>query len=517
VNEITKQFKNQLPKNALMASLSFVTYSLSVIWLTPYLFKHLGAAAYGMVPLAGLFTQYASIITAQLSVAVNRFLILELNKTDGHPNAIFNTALALYLILIFIQVPVFSVGLIYVDRIFSIPAELKTDALLLIGCSSGSFLFSLLSGVFGVAPLAKNRIDISSSIELGRQITRLVLIVFCFLFLGPHLRYIGFVDLGLQVLVTLLLMRVCRKLCPDLSVDLKLVKWRILGPIFQMSFWTLFNSLGVLLFLRTDIWIINRFISPVAAGQYAAVLMVVNFIRQVAGVGSRQIEPVVMMFWAKGERGELKKFLLLSTKIFALFATLLVSILCVFGKDVLSLWMNESFSQHAPLLVVMVFHMIVNVAVYPLGQLPVVTNSLRWPVRVKFFLGCVNAAGSYILGVQYGMGMFGVAIATAITLTIDSLFTSAYASRILGAEGAGFLKPMLVYLCVETMLWVITRPPGLFAFLGVQSDDVWQCLSVLVSLILFVLITGWFLYFNPQERGIIARYFSLKIKGIVRR
>ncbi len=107
MSETTQLFKSQLPKNALMSVLSFVTYSVSAIWLTPYLVKHLGAAAYGLVPLAGLFTQYATIVIANLSASVTRFLTVELQKPKGNPNVVFNSALFLFLLLFVIQLPVF--------------------------------------------------------------------------------------------------------------------------------------------------------------------------------------------------------------------------------------------------------------------------------------------------------------------------------------------------------------------------------------------------------------------------
>ena len=45
-----------------MSCLAFASYSASAIFLTPFLVRHLGNSAYGLIPLAGLFTQYSAII-----------------------------------------------------------------------------------------------------------------------------------------------------------------------------------------------------------------------------------------------------------------------------------------------------------------------------------------------------------------------------------------------------------------------------------------------------------------------
>lgn len=515
MSEITKQFKKQLPKNALMSLLSFVTYSLSAICLTPYLVRHIGAAAYGLVPLAGLFTEYVAIITAQLSGAVNRFLSLEINKPGGQPNVVFNSALALYLILIVVQVPLFAVGLIYADRIFSIPPELKTDALLLLGCSAGGFLLSMLGGVFGVAQFAGNRIDISSSINLGRLIARLVLIVACFSLLGPRMRYIGFVDLGLQAAMVVISIGVCRRLSPELSVNLRLVDWRLLGPVFHMSFWTLFNNIGSLLYLRTDIWIINRFISPVAAGQYAAVLVVANFIRQLAGLGSSQLAPVIMQYWAKNELVALGRLLRFSMKLFALGLAILITLLCINGNWILKHWLGDEFGAFAPLLTVMTIHLVVNAAVYPLFNFQTASNSVRWPAVVTFVMGLMNVVVSYMLGVQLGMGMMGVALSTALVLTIkNALFTPLYGAAVLGCSKMEFVRPLLPGVLMTGLLCVSFYVPQWIGWSEPVPADWMRVLGQSAVLAMMSIAASWFLLL-PDERSFVRNMVQGQVRSFL--
>lgn len=498
-----------------MAVLSFVTYSLSAIWLTPYLVSHLGVAAYGLVPLAGLFTQYVAIITAQLSGAVNRFLSIEINKPGGQPNVVFNSALALYLILIVIQLPLFALGLIYADRIFSIPPELKTDALLLLGCSAGSFLLSMLGGVFGVAQFAKNRIDISSSINLWSLISRLVLIVACFSFFGPRLRYIGYVDLGLQAAMVLVAVGVSRRLLPKLSINLRLMDWRLLAPVFHMSFWTLFNNLGSLLYLRTDIWIINRFISPIAAGQYAAVLVVSNFIRQLAELGNSQLAPVIMQYWAKNEVEALRRLLRFSMKLFALGLAIPISLLCIHGDWVLTLWLGNGFDGFAPLLTVMVVHLIVNAAVTPLFNLQTASNSVRWPAVVTFIMGIVNVVVAYMLGVRFGMGLMGVALASAVVLTLkNALFTPLYGAAVLGCSKMEFVRPLLAGVLMTGLLYGLSNASHWLGWNVPITTDWLQVLVQSIVLFLVSVVATWFLFLLPDERSVIKNLIRVQITRI---
>jgi membrane protein EpsK len=85
--DTTTQFKRQLPRNLLLQVLSFGTSIAVGILLTPYLVSHLGRAAYGLIPLAGVMTQYVSMVTYSISSATGRFLTLALQEASRTTHA----------------------------------------------------------------------------------------------------------------------------------------------------------------------------------------------------------------------------------------------------------------------------------------------------------------------------------------------------------------------------------------------------------------------------------------------
>lgn len=487
-----------------MAFFSFLTYSVSAAALTPYLLKHIGAAAYGLIPLAGLFTQYAAMITEEISKSVNRFLTIEIQKDGGRPNRVFNSSFALYTLLILFQIPVFIVGLSYADQLFSIPAELMTDALLLLGFSAGSFLLSLLGAVFNVSIFSKNRLDIGNALVIGQLILRLTLIVTCFSVWGPKLRYIGYVDFGLQFIMFLTSIYYCRQLTPELTIDFKQVDWKILGPVFKMSSWTLVNRLGSILFLRSDIWIINRFISPVAAGQYAAILVIANFIRQLASQVSGQLAPTIMTFWAKEDLHNLRRLLSFSVKVLSLGLAIPVGLICFNGGEVLGLWLDSSYVNLALLLFVMMVHMPINTGILPLFTLNTASNSVKLPAMITLAMGIVNVVLSYVLGVTYGYGAMGVAIATAIVLTLkNAFFIPIYGASVLNLPRMSFLGATfgsvvmlgVVYLLnlVPIRTWLHLEDAG-FGGLAVQAAFVCACCAAL----------AWYVIISKDEKRVLT-------------
>jgi membrane protein EpsK len=503
MSETTKQFKKQLPKNAIMAVLQFATYTLSAIWLTPYLVKNLGTAAYGLIPIAGLFTQYVAIITAQLSGAVSRFLTIEINKPGGNPNVVFNSAFSLYLVLCLIQLPLFGVGLFYADKLLSIPPVLKTDALLLLGCSSVSFLISLLGAAFGVSSFSKNRLDISSATTIGRLICRLLLILLCFSLWGPKLRYIGYVDLGISLFMLGVAVRIWRILTPELYINFRVVDITLLGPIFKMSFWTLINRLGSLLYLRTDIWIINRFISPVAAGQYAAILVVANFVRQVASQFSGQLAPTIMSYWAKQELAALQRLLIFMVKVLAFGLAVPVALICANGESILRLWLGEDFASCSRLLLVMSIHLPINLAVLPMFTLQTASNSVKLPALVTFGMGVGNVLLSYYLGVNLGMEAIGVALATGIMLSLkNAFFIPVYCAQIMNLKRHIFLPYIAFGMLMMGGLYGVAKLP-VAAWVGLRADAFLGLAVQGIFVVMVSAVVGWFVVLGRTDQQVL--------------
>ena len=503
MSETTRQFKSQLPKNAAMAALSFLVYSLSAIWLTPYLVDHLGEAAYGLVPLAALFTQYVSVITGQLHLSVNRFLTIEIQKPKGNPNAVFNTAFALYLVLILVQLPLFAWGLVCIDKLFSVPAELRTDALLLLGFSSASFLVSLLGAVFGVSTFSRNRLDVLHSLGVVQLIARLVLIVVAFSMFGPKLRYLGYIDFGLNVIQFFIGLVVWRWLSPELHISFRHIDWKLLGPIFKMSLWTLIKQLGALLYLRTDIWIINRFISPVAAGQYAAILVLVNFIKQIGYRISGQAEPTIMAQFAKGEHEELSKLIVRLVKFTALLLAIAVGILCGLTTPLLGVWLGPNFMELSSLVWILAAPLFVNIGFCHLYPLQTTCNKVKVPALVTLILGVVNVIGSYILGVQYQYGAVGVAVMTTVVLCAnDAVFTPIYNSRYILDIPAGTLYANVVPSCLVFLLCLALSMAPLV--LGMAIDAWGEILIVSIFAGFAGLVVSFTLLSRSERNGLVG-------------
>jgi len=496
-----------------MTGLAFGSYCVAAVFLTPFLLHHLGDSAYGLIPLAGLFTQYAAIISAQLSGAINRFLVIELQKDGGNPNLIFNSALGLYGILIVLQIPL-MVGLICsLNFFFDIPRELYTDVVILFACSSAAFLVSMLDSVFGLPVFAYNRLDISSSLDLSKQLLRFFGIILVFKFYGVALRYIGYIDLSLALGIFVCNLYFCRKFAPELKIDLHQIRMKILLPIFRMSFWTLLDNLGSLLFLRSDIWVINRFISAAAAGQYAAILVVGNFIKQIGLLLSRQIAPTTMTLFAQNKFAELQQLQRQMISMLTILTAFPVGIVLIFAPDILNIWLDKSYIPLAFILQLTVVHLVINIGGFPLFYLYVAMNKVKLNGIVLISAGLLNICVVYFLGVTMQWGLVGVAIGGGLILTLkNGLFTPWYGAHILHLQPMTFFYTLkngiLTLLGVTAIGWLVKTllfNGGLIALLS--------C-STLIGVLGMIFV--WILIFNHNDRESLMTFLPRKMQRYVK-
>ncbi len=509
--DTTSQFKRQLPRNSFFQVLSFITHVAIGIWLVPYLVRHLGRAAYGLIPIAGIMTEYVSLISHNISSSVNRFLTIALQQDNADDaNRVFNTAFFSYLAVVILQIPAFGFIIYYAHAIFTIPQELYTDAIILLVCSAISFLINLVVSVFAVPLYANNRLDISRGIDISRQILRVAGIVVLFLALGPTLRYVGYVDLAISMASCLTMIAVGHRLAPELKLDIHFYDWRKVKELTAMGWWLFVNHVGFLLFLRMDIWVCNRFVGAEQAGDYAAILQWSNLIRTAGGVLVGIVAPMMMICSARVETERLIRMSSLAIRVLSCALAIPIGLMCVFSVSFLHLWLGEAFVRLSPLMIIMLVHLIINVGVYPLFSLQVAVGRVKWPGLAAVFMGLVNVTLGIVFARQLMWGLYGVAIAGAITITVrDGFFTAVYGAHVLGQRWYTFLKCYLPGLVLLGVIFLLGAVVGHYT-----SPTTWDRLVLVCLAIALVSLPAMRIVLPKEDRRLIADLLPVRIRGL---
>ena len=439
----SNQFRRQLPRNLIAKAISFGSSILMGLWLVPFRGRHIGMAAYGMVPIAALFTQYVGIVTNALRMPVARFMSVASREDQDGAKMIFNTAFWLYATLAIVQVPLFSLGYVNISRIFSIPSEILRDTQILFVCSFLAFVVGFIGSVFTVSTFSNNRLDLDEFVNISRTALRATLYLAAFSFLEPALRWVGYIELVVSLYALVCQIAIWHRITPFLRLQLSKISLGKIRPIIAMSLWGIVDTIGALLFLRVNVWLANRFISAEAGGDYGAIQQWDLLFRNAAGVVAMVISPMVVICYAQKQFDKAHRITVTAVRYLTAAIAVPCGVVVGFSPELIHHWLGAAHVALWPVLAAMVAPLIISCGIAPVFQLQNAYNRVRVPAIATLATGIVNLLGCVIAVRFFGVGILGLALISSVVFTIkNGLFTVWYAARISSLSISTYAIPL---------------------------------------------------------------------------
>jgi membrane protein EpsK len=486
------------------ANLGQLGLSLLVgVWYVPFLVRHLGTAAYGLIPLSTALTSYMALITLALNSAVSRYLTIALEKEDhSQANLIFNTtfwgSLALTAILL---VPA-ALGVIYLDRLINIPPGFLTEARWLFAGTAAAFLLNEIKTPFDVSSFSRNRFDLRNLVTISELLTRVGLVVLLFYVLQPRVSYVGFGILCGTAVSTMGAIWLWKVLTPTLRLRAGDFDREILRNLASTGGWVVINQIGAILYLQIDVLVANRLFGPEQSGSYAAMLQLPYLIRLLGTTIAAVFSPTVLFYFARNDLDGLMAFLRRTIKCMGFMLALPIGLMCGFSEPLLRLWLGPRFSEFSPLLFLMAAHLCINVAVLPLLGLQLAANRMKTPAVVTIIMGLANLGLALLLAAPVGWGLYGIAAAGAIMLTAKNVFfTPAYGAHLLGKPWLSFARELGLIVALTTGTILLCR--GALWFGPINGWIQLAGVSFVISILYLAAAYRFFL--NSEERGMVLR------------
>lgn len=501
--------KNQMPKNLAMYLLSFVTNILIGLWIIPYLVQHIGVAAYGLVPLAMVFSSYIGLIVQSLNSTINRYLLIALQKKDYlKANQVFNTALVMILLFIIVQFMIMIVILLNLSVIIDIPEGLVDDALYLFAFTFLGFSVSLVRAVISTPLFAHNRLDLLRTIDILQVLMRTGIIVILFTLESPELKYVGIANFIAALIVFFVAVSFSKKLAPRLKVDTTMIDLTQMRELSTMGGWVIVNQIGSLLFLQIDLFIANKFLGATQAGNYAIVVQWNSLFRVFAGMLSGVLSPIVMIYYARNELPKMVQMLKTGFKAMAIIMAIPLGIVSAMAGDLLAVWMGENFRYLENLLIFSLIPLVINLAVYPLFAVNIAFNKIKIPSIVTLVLGVVNLMLAILLVTKTELGLYAIVLAGGIVLTIkNTIFLPVYTTYILDLPRFTFMRYHFLGIGFFLVSFVTAKYfsgfitiDSLLSFLFISSG----------SMVIILLLVSLYVMFDPSMKSIVSEILSRK-------
>ena len=512
---MTKSFSQQLPINLITNIISFLLSVGINIFMTPFYLHHVGIEGLGLLRLALTFPMYTSLITVFLTGSVSRYLVIALQEKNAKKaNTILSTAFFVLLSLILLLLPIIILISFNAELFFNFPQHYSNEMTYLLLAVFTTSLLSLMSSIFMIPARAYNRLDISNTIQIINTITQTLLIVILLHFYVTNISIIGLAYLISALLAFSLSIYVWKKLSPELEIHKRNFDKLTFREIASTGSWLIVNHVGTLLFLYTDVWVVNYFYGAAGTGEYAVALQWNNLIRQMSGVFGGLIAPMIVITYAHKNFSKLQKLSSMGVKFMGLLLALPIGLITGFATPLLTLWLGDEFAHLAPLLWIMLFPLVINLSVMPLFSINIAYNKIKLPGIVTVGMGFINLGLAILFSSYFNLGIYGVAIAGAIVLTLkNTIFIPIYTVKMMQINTFTFINKMFpgVLLTIFTFSLAYT----VSSYFEITTWSLFISSVVLVSIIPIALI--WFLFLNDQERQFFLKTFLKKKNPITAR
>jgi membrane protein EpsK len=457
----------------LVASILAFGVSLVIgVFFTPYLLGKLGKGLYGLIPLSNTIVSYLAVATAGLHVAVSRFVSTSLERGDDDAaSRTFSTAtIGLWVISTILIFPLVLISW-HGDWFLQVEPQNMGDLRMLLAYCGAAFLVSTTTSPFGVSLFYRNRFDIQNWLSLASNLLRVSVVILTFTLFAPNLSHVGLGILLSTVVVACGNVYYWAKFTPSLALKQVLWNSKEFHRIIHTAGWVLVSQVGTILLVGIDLLVVNRLFGPVANTQYALALQWSILLRGIASTLATLFASDITAYNAREDLPGLVAYTRRSIKFMGLLMALPVGLVCGLGRPLLETWVGSEYTGIAPLMVILTLPLAINLGYLPLHNVSLATNQVKWPGIVQITAGVLNLILALVLGKFTSLGMYGVALAGGLVLTLRNLvFTPLYAAHILAMPRLTFLNELLpcsaAALCVSSLGWVIAtiwHPVGWFA------------------------------------------------------
>jgi len=474
-SSLTQSARNRFFLNVGSNICYMVLNTLLLLWYVPFLIRHIGWAAYGMVPLANTLIMYATVLTTSLDVSVNRFLAIDLNQGNVHSaNRTFNTALILAATAcLVLALPAGAVVYLF-PILFNVPAGLESATRFLFASVAATMGAALLSSSFGVTSVITHRFELRNVVRTLTSASRVGVVALCFSFWPASL---SFVALGFLISAAIGLagdVLVWRYLAPELRVRPRWADRQQMRAMAGLGGWSAVNQIGSLLLMQVDLLVVNALFGADATGRYGSILVLVALVYTMTETVVAVLSPMIMAHYATADVDALRRVTLQSVRLLGIALALPVGLLCGFAHPVLSIWLGGSFGDLGILLILLAGHLPVTLAVRPILYGITAYNRVKLQSIITLVLGIATVPAAVLLASFVGWGLAGVASATALVWMVKNVvFLTPYGAAVLGLRLGALYRSLASTAAltagvglVSAYLWQVCRPAdwsGLFA------------------------------------------------------
>lgn len=471
--------------------------------------QFLGINDYGIYNVAGSIVALFSFLTGALGGASSRFITIEIGKVKDNDNTslinCFKTTRSIHAILasvVFIIAESVGLWVLYVKC--NIPADRLTAAMWVYQMSVLTSLLNITQIPFTALIIAHERMSIYAYVSIFEVIAKLMV---CYLLIVSPMDKLVFYAILLLV-VQVLTLGAYRIYCIRNFAECKLgyhIDKTFFKPLMSFSFWNLFGSLSYSALTQGATILISIFFSPALVAARSLATVVKNQISNFVNNFRLAVNPQILKRHSSGDIVSSRSLLFLSCNISFYLMLIIVLPLLFETHFVLDLWLDEVPEYTTEFLRIVLLEMLVyvyDVTFYQIFQVEgrLKENAILCPILdfvVLLIIYLLYKSGGSVLWIAWGMFF--------LTIVQGMVIKPYLAVHLFGYKWRDFIKVFINNLFVMMVSLII---PSIIA---ICNECGTSNLIVIVSSIVSVCVSAYFIGFNKYERKRINKLITQKI------
>lgn len=509
---MSEQFdKNKIAKNTLLLYIRMGLVMLVSLYTSRILLQALGITDYGIYNVVGGVVVMFSFFNNILTVAIRRFLSVELSKGyNSNIEVVFKSSVrAVQILAILLAFLLETVGLWFVNYKLNVPSDRLFAANCAFQFSILTFVLNLLALPYNSAIVAYERMSVYAYYGIIEVLLKLVF-TFAILYDNYIDRLIlyAFLFCLLSNIIMLLNIRYCKRNIINTASEIKATRKDIL-EIFSFSAWAVGGSVFFMLATQGINIMINLFWGVAVNAAMGISQQITNAVSQFGGNFQTAFNPQLTRSYAAEKMSQqTHDFTVSVTKMSVVLISMLVVPIITQMDNLLSLWLTDVPQYSEAICIIMIIYVAIDMVSAPLYILVYADGNVKIYSIVLSVIQIFYIASFYI-ACQMGATPVQALSLNIINGILQHIARMYMLKRIAGFNVFGYLKrthlTLVIPICIMLLVaYAIDR------YISFDGFALLICKSTIIEIILTVSLA--FLYFNKSERQKIVQMIRLKIK-----
>lgn len=509
MNTISVNNNKRIAKNTLLLYMRMMLMMALSLYTSRINLDSLGEINYGIYNVVGGVVAMFSIISGSISVAISRFLTIELGKGNKEKlNTVFCTSINIQILIgVLIFIIAESVGVWFLNTHMNIPTERMEAANWVLQCSIITFLINLISVPYNALIIAHEKMSAFAYISLIEAIFKLIV---CFLL------YISPVDKLIVWAVMLMVVAICMRMIygiyakrhfEESTYHFKVDK-SLMNEMSRFIGWAFFgNGVCVLRDQGTNI-LLNLFFGPAVNAARGIAMSVNTAMYSFVTNFMTAINPQITKSYAQSDFESMNTLIMRGCRFGFFILMLLVIPVCANIDYILNLWLIEIPKHTASFVMLILFYSMVDSYCSPLLTGVLANSHIKYYEIQLTIIYIINFIFIYVI-LKLGFApewVFILAIVFKIFVIISLVWNGhgMFRLNIRLFFRKAVVRPILIFIiCLLITQWIK---------FDINNDLIKFLVSAIFSFILsFVSI--WFIGLEARERETIVKIIINKIRN----